>query len=277
MLQSASKGMRRALFGARGFGLDVTGSETSVRKTERANLLEFYNRLVVPNNCVISIFGDVSTERVKAVIQERFGNWKAGAPVQVETGEPLHPEKIIRISEERDKKQGVIVIAFPGVSIHNKDRHALELLQEALSDLGSRLFVRIRENLGLAYYVGAQHFLGLQPGYFALYAGTMPDKLAQVEEEMLNEVRLLRESGLTSEEIRRAKAKLLGQKKIARQDLGGYAVATALDELYGLGYENCDLEDALYEAVTTEEVQDVIRRHLDPTKCVVSTVSPPQP
>ena len=45
-------------------------------------------------------------------------------------------------------------------------------MQEACSDLGSRLFLRIREKLGLAYYVGAQNFLGLVPGYFAFYAGT---------------------------------------------------------------------------------------------------------
>jgi zinc protease len=274
MLQSASKAMRRKLFGARGYGLDVTGSENSVRAANREQLLEFYRRLAIPNNCVISIFGDVSAERVKAAVEAKFGGWRSGAPITVEAGEPLHPTEVIRVSEQRDKKQGVIVIAFPGVSIHNKDRHALELLQEALSDLGSRLFVRIRENLGLAYYVGAQHFLGLQPGYFALYAGTMPEKLAQVEEEILNEVRLLRETGLAAEELKRAKAKLLGQKKIARQDLGGYAVATALDEHYGLGYQNCDQEDALYEAVTLEEVQAVIRRFLDPARCVVSTVSP---
>jgi zinc protease len=274
MLQSASKGMRRALFGARGYGLDVAGSETSVRNTNRAHLLEFFHRVAIPNNCVLSVFGDVTAAQVKAAVEEKFGAWKSGPAVKVEAGEPLHPKEIIRITEQRDKKQGVIVIAFPGVSIHNADRHALELLQEALSDLGSRLFVRIRETLGLAYYVGAQHFLGLQPGYFALYAGTMPEKLALVEEEMLKEVRLLRESGLAPEEIKRAKAKLLGQKKIARQDLGGYAVATALDELYGLGFQNCDLEDELYEAVTPDEVQTVIRKYLDPAKCVISTVSP---
>lgn len=274
MLQSASKGMRRLLFGTRGYGLDVTGSETSVRGVNREHLLNFYRELTVPNNCVVAVFGDITLEKAKAAIEEKFGNWKPGPPIKVEAGEPLHPAEVLRVSESRDKKQGVIVIAFPGVSIHNKDRHALELIQEALSDLGSRLFVRIRENLGLAYYVGAQHFLGLQPGYFALYAGTMPDKLEQVEAEMLNEVALLRESGLTEEELKRAKAKLLGQKKIARQDLGGYAVATALDELYGLGFQNCDLEDAQYEAVTLQEVQEVIRRHLDPAKCVISTVSP---
>jgi len=274
MLQSASKGMRRLLFGSRGYGLDVTGSEKSVRATTREHLLDFHQRLAVPNNCVMAVFGDISAEKVKAAVTEHFGDWKPAAPIKIEAGEPLHPSEILRVSENRDKKQGVIVVAFPGVSIHNGDRHALELLQEALSDLGSRLFVRIRENLGLAYYVGAQHFLGLQPGYFALYAGTTPEKLAVVEEEMLKEVSLLRESGLAEEEIKRAKAKLLGQKKIARQDLGGYAVATALDELYGLGYQNCDQEDALYEAVTLNEVQEVIRRYLDPSKCVISTVSP---
>jgi zinc protease len=277
MLQSASKGMRRKLFGARGYGLDVTGNEKSVRAATRDHLLAFYKRLAVPNNCVISVYGDINAAEARAAIEARFGPWQRAEPIKIEAGEPLQPAEILRVSETRDKKQGVIVLAVPGVSIQSRDRHALELLQEALSDLGSRLFVRIRENLGLAYYVGAQHFLGLQPGYFALYAGTTPENLAQVEEEMLKEIGTLRESGLTAEELKRAKAKLLGQKKIARQDLGGYAVATALDELYGLGYQNCDLEDSLYEAVTLDEVQDVIRRFLTPDRCVISTVSPAAP
>ena len=274
MLQSASKAMRRKLFGPKGYGLDVAGNEASVRRVEREGLLEFYEKLVIPNNSVLSVFGDISAEEVQREIEKTFGAWQPGQPIKIEAEEPLHPEEVVRVSETRDKKQGVIIIAFPGVTIHNPDRHALELVQEALSDLGSRLFVRIRENLGLAYYVGAQHFLGLQPGYFAFYAGTMPEKLEQVEEEMFNEIRTLREHGLTAEELKRAKAKLLGQKKIARQDLGGYAVATALDELYGLGYQNCDQEDALYENVTIEEVHEVIRKHLHPGKCVISTVSP---
>ena len=62
----------------------------------------------------------------------------------------------------------------------------MELLQEACSDLGSRLFLRIREKLGLAYYVGAQNFVGLAPGYFAFYVGTMPEKVDLVEKELLS-------------------------------------------------------------------------------------------
>ena len=103
------------------------------------------------------------------------------------------------------------------------DRYALELIQESCSDLGSRLFLRIREQLGLAYYVGAQNLAGLVPGYFAFYTGTEPAKAAQVETELLKEAELLRTEGLTAEELKRAKAKIIGQKKIARQDLGNLA------------------------------------------------------
>jgi zinc protease len=168
----------------------------------------------------------------------------------------------------------VLVIGFPGVSVHDPDRYALELIQEALSDLGSRLFLRIRENLGLAYYVGAQNFLGLHPGYFAFYAGTTPEKTGLVEFELLKEAESLRVDGLTEVELKRAKAKLIGQKKIARQDLGAYALTNALDELYGLGYSNCDSEDAHYEAVTLEQTKVVAQKYLNPHTCVVAVVKP---
>ena len=165
-------------------------------------------------------------------------------------------------------------MGWPGVTLHDRDRFALEMLQETCSDLGSRLFLRIREKLGLAYYVGAQNFMGLARGCFGFYAGTEPAKAARVEKELLAEAALLRSKGLTAPELRRAKAKLLGQKKIARQDLGGMAMQTALDELYGLGYTNFDTEDAKLEAVTLAEVKAVAKKYLQPDRFVVATVRP---
>ena len=179
-----------------------------------------------------------------------------------------------RIVQTREKKQAVMVIGFPGASLESSDRFALELVQEACSDLGSRLFMRIREKLGLAYYVGAQNFLGLAPGFFAFYVGTEPEKLPLVESELLREAETLREEGLTAEELKRSKAKVIGQKKIARQDIGGLAMTTALDELYGLGYGFIDTEDAKYEAVSLEEVKAAAQKYLRAGAVVVSIVKP---
>ena len=147
-------------------------------------------------------------------------------------------------------------------------------IREACSDLGSRLFTRIREKLGLAYYVGAQNFIGLTPGYFAFYVGTEPDKVALCEKEMLAEAALLHAEGLTAEELKRAKAKIIGQKKIARQDLGGYALSSALDELYGLGFAYSDGDDAKYEAVTLTQVKAAAAKYLKPGAMVISVVKP---
>src|ERR1043166_5449449 len=128
--------------------------------------------------------------------------------------------------------------------------------------------------MGLAYYVGAQHFPGLAPGYFAFYTGTMPEKVGLVEKELLLEAELLRTEGLTEAELKRAKSKIIGQKKISRQDLGHLASTTALDELYGLGYQHIDAEDALYEAITLEQVKAVAQKYLKPDTLVISVVRP---
>ena len=273
LLKSASLAMRRMLFGNIGYGLDSTGMEEAVAKLKAAGLKSFHKKLAAPNNCVLAIYGDVKTAKVKSAVEKLFGRWKSGGKFEHPTSNIQHPTSN-RITEIRDKKQAVIVIGFPGTTMHDEDRFALELIQESCSDLGSRLFLRIREQLGLAYYVGAQHFAGLAPGYFAFYAGTEPSKATQVEQEILKEAGLLRTEGLTAEELKRAKAKLIGQKKIARQDLGHLASTTTLDELYGLGYQRAELDDAKYEAVTLEQIKATAQKYFKPDALVVAVVKP---
>src|SRR5277367_2690643 len=256
LLKSASVAMRRALFGETGYGLDLLGTEESVGKISAADLKSFHRTFTAPNNCVLAIYGDVKTGEVKAAVEKAFASWGMNRSSEFKVqGSELNSLK--RVEETRDKKQAVLVIGFRGTTLFDADRYALELIQESCSDLGSRLFLRVREKLGLAYYVGAQNFLGLAPGYFAFYVGTAPEKLVEVERELLQEAELLRTEGLTAEELARCKAKVIGQRKIARQDLGGLAVTMALDELYGLGYGQIDTEDAHYEAVTLEQIKAV--------------------
>jgi zinc protease len=274
LLQSASRAMRRALFGDSGYGLDALGSEPSVERIQVADLQDFYRTYALPNNCVLAIYGDVKLDHVRATVEQRFGQWKKGPAALAQLPEMSKLQGVRRVGETRDKKQAVLVVGFQGTTLHSTDRYALELLQEACSDLGSRLFLRIREELALAYYVGAQNFIGLAPGYFAFYVGTAPEKAELAEKELLKEAELLRIEGLTDKEVIRAKAKVIGQKKIARQDLGALAMTTALDELYGLGYNHIDSEDALYESVTLQQIKAAAQKYLNPDALVVATIKP---
>jgi zinc protease len=273
LLKSASVAMRRRLFGETGYGLDILGTEEGVTALTAEDLKAHHQKFAVPNNCVLAIYGDVNAADVKATVEKTFGAWKKGADFRPPTSD-LRPPASSRVEETRDKKQAVMVVGFPGTTLHSADRYALEMIQEACSDLGSRLFMRVREQMGLAYYVGAQHFPGLAPGYFAFYVGTMPEKVDLVEKELLREAELLRAEGLTEAELKRAKAKIIGGKKIARQDLGHLASATALDELYGLGFQHLDAEDALYEAVTLDQVKAAAIKYLKPESVVISVIKP---
>jgi zinc protease len=276
LLKSASVAMRQGLFGDTGYGLDALGTEESVGKISTGDLRSFHQKLAVPNNCVLAIYGDVKAGDVRAAVENAFAGWRknpeAEKLIRTSPSSPLTSPK--HVEETRDKKQAVLVIGFTGTTMDSEDRYALDVLQECCSDLGSRLFLRIREQLGLAYYVGAQNLAGLAPGYFAFYTGTEPAKAAQVETELLKEAELLRTEGLTAEELKRAKAKIIGQKKIARQDLGNLASLTALDELYGLGWQRAELDDAKYEAVTLEQVKAAAQKYLKPDGFVVSIVKP---
>jgi zinc protease len=276
LLQSAAQAMRRALFGETGYGLDALGTETSVQSIQVADLQAFHQKLARPNNCVLAIYGDVNTGEVRAAVEKAFATWRPNPALAAGIPQSAFriPDAIQRVTETRDKKQAVLIIGFRGTTLHDPDRYPLELVQEACSDLGSRLFLRIRDQLGLAYYVGAQNFVGLAPGYFAFYVGTAPEKAGLVETELLNQADLLRREGLTPEELKRAKAKIIGQRKIARQDLGSFAMTTALDELYGLGYAHTDTEDALYEAVTLDQVKTVAQKYLKPDALVIAVVKP---
>lgn len=273
LLKSAGVAMRRALFGNSGFGLDPLGAEDTVQRISAADLQAFHQRLALPNNCVLAIYGDIDIAGAKTAVEKIFGDWKRGQTVKPAVSPSSGPASN-RVIESRDKKQAVLVIGFPGSTIHDDDHYALELIHEACSDLGSRLFLRIREQLGLAYYCGSQNFAGVVPGYFAFYTGAEPAKAQLVESELLKEAELLRTEGLTDAELKRARAKIIGQKKIHRQDLGNLASITALDELYGLGFQHSELDDAKFEAVTLDQIKAVAQKYLKPDAFVVSVVSP---
>ncbi len=274
LLTLAGRAMRRGLFGETGYGLDACGTEASVQALGLEQIRAFHRRWSVPENCVLAVYGDVKADEAVAEVMKAFGGWEATG---LATGVPRVPPPLsaaVRLEERVDKKQAVVVLGFRGVDMGDPDRYALELMQEACSDMGSRLFLRIRDELGLAYYVGAQNFVGVAQGYFGFYAGTEPAKVDRVVDEFMAEIGGLRAEGLTAEELKRSKAKIIGQRKIARQDLGGYAMTTALDELYGLGYAHSDGEDEKYAAVTAEDIRRVAAKVLVAGRHVLSVVRP---
>jgi zinc protease len=268
--------MRQALFPQHPYALRSNGSVESVQRLTQKDLLEFRDRYVVAKNGVMYVFGNVKASEVKQLIEQAIGKLKAGTIALTDAKPPVPLGKTESVESRKDKAQGVIVVGFRGASLSSPDRYALELIDEASSDLGSRFFVRIREQMGLAYYVGASQMQGLVPGLFAFYLGTDPQKIEPVKTALLDEIHKLANEGLTPEELARAKKKLIGQQEIANQSNDAFGYHCALDELYGLGFDYYKRLEHDVNAVTLDDIKRVAAKYFRDQPYVLATVRPPE-
>jgi zinc protease len=268
--------MREKLFGKHPYALRNSGRADSVEKITPADLMAFQKDYVVANNGVLAVFGDVKAEEVLKLVEKDFGTMPAGELALSQPPKPLVPNMPIDAVEERKKQQAVVMIGYPGTDVLSPDRTALDLLNEASNDLGSRFFNRIREQLGLAYFVGAGNFLGLAPGSFVFYLGTDPKKVAAVSAEFEDEISALSKDGLTEDELVRAKKKLIGSEAIRNQSNSAFATSVAIDELVGLGFDNYKRRKEQIEAVTLDEIRRVATKYFATPSRVEVIVRPPE-
>jgi len=268
--------MRQALFADHPYALRSNGSPESVEHLSQKDLVVFRDKYLVAKNGVISVFGSVNAAELKQLFERALGSMKPGSLALTEIGPPAPIKKIETVEEKKEKAQAVIMVGYRGVDMFNKDRHALELIDEASSDLGSRFFVRIRDQMGLAYYVGATQMQGLVPGLFAFYLGTDPQKIEPVKTALLDEIQRLAAEGLTPQELMRAKKKSVGQHQIEMQSNDAFGFHCALDELYGLGFDYYKKMDQEVEAVTIEQIKEVASKYFRDQPYVLAAVRPPE-
>jgi zinc protease len=268
--------LRQALFTQHPYALRANGSVDSVQRLTQKDLLEFRDRYVVAKNGVLFVFGDVKAAEVKQLFEQALGGMKPGALALTDAHPAAPLSKSESVESRKDKAQGVIMVGYRGADVFSPDRYALKLIDEASSDLGSRFFIRIREQMGLAYYVGATQMEGLVPGLFAFYLGTDPQKIEPVKTALLDEIGKLASDGLSSEELARAKKKLIGQQEIANQSNDSFGYQCALDELYGLGFNYYKSLQRNVDAVTLDDIKRVAAKYFRDQAYVLATVRPPQ-
>ena len=270
--------MREKLYPNHPYGLRNQGTPETVSKLDRQQLVDFFQKYTVGKNGVLAVYGNVKAAEVKSLVERLFNAMPAGEPALAKPPQPQPLAQDVTAEAHKNKSQAVLMVAFLGADMFSPDRAALELIDDACSDLGSRFFIRIREKMGLAYYVGASQMLGLARGPFAFYLGTSPSKVDAVKTELLDEIQKLAREGLTADELTRAKEKLIGQQEIRNQSEDTFAYMTALDELYGLGFNYYKELNKNVEAVTLDDIKRVANKYFENQPDVLAIVRPePKP
>ncbi|MFP6874557.1 MAG: pitrilysin family protein [Verrucomicrobiales bacterium] len=265
---------RNAMFGNHPYGRMRLGESDTVSSMNADCLRDFHIRYAVARNGAVSICGNIGISHARDLAEEYFGRLHPGERAFESVEEVQWPNSRQMLTEQREKEQAVVVIALPGIDFFSPDRAALNIIEEVLGGMDGRLFMRIREELGLAYYTGTTELTGIAGGMLIFYAGTRPDSAQRVEQELLNELSKLAEEGISNEELKRAKRVYAGKHCIAKQSHDARAQEAALNMLYGLGVDHGELLLAQVHELDRQEVGAVAEKYLRSTSMVQVKVLP---
>lgn len=264
----------RALWPQHPYGYSILGTRETVGALSAADLRRLHDDAYFPANCVIASAGNVEHEVLLAAL-EREG-WFGGEdrPARKAVGAEPAQRGVIR-TEERDTTQSHIVLGTDTFSIGDPRRFAMSILVNALGGgMSSRLFQRVREELGLAYAVYAYNQFHQGTGQLGIYVGTRPGSAEAALEAIQQELRRMAGQGLDEAELLVGKRQLQGQLMLALESPGARMSRLANFTLHREPYRTLDTIIQEIEAVPAAQVAAVAAEFLDPARQTVQMLGP---
>lgn len=262
-----------AMYPGHPYRFPTIGTPKSVTAFDRAALVSYWERYARPHDAVLAVVGDVDPDRFVERLSEKLGDWGARGDAELPARtRPPAPSRAREAVLEKNKNQVHVVVGFPGLDIRDPDAPALQVLSQILAGQGGRLFLELRDRQSLAYSVTAFSIEGIDPGVFAVYIASAPEKLEDARNGLISELRKVVEQPVSAEELTRARNFLIGSHAVALQRFGTQASQLSLDELYGLGATHHLGYAERIDAVKLEDLVRVARRliHIDrPTIAIV--------
>jgi zinc protease len=267
-LHAAFRTLRHAAFGGNGYGLDALGSPASLAALDRQALATHHARHFNTANVTLAVAGDFESMRLLDILAEQGDSLPGGQPWPVPAatrGGGMHTVHL-------PKRQAVLAIGFPGATVSSPERHALAMIQEHASDMAGPLFSRIREDLGLAYQVGATQFLGYDAGLFTFFLATAPEQTDFARHELLAEIGKIATHGIPGDAFERVRATLLSGLALQQQSPSHCARHAALDLLFGHPADEHLRLAAIYQALTPQQVRETASRVFTATPTSVTVL-----
>ncbi len=264
--QVAMKAFNQLVFHDHPYRWPVHGTEETLPKITLSDVQNFYVKEYLPNQVILAVVGDVSAEQATALVQSTFGMWKKGNPPARTVKKPAAIEKKAVQLIEKDLTQSTIVLGHGGISRTNPDFYAVTVMNHILGAGGfsSRLMDSIRDKQGLAYGIMSHYDARSMPGSFWVNLQTRTEATNQAITGVLAEIKAIRESPVTDQELAEAKSFLMGSFPLRLDSTAKLAQVLAQVEYYGLGFEYFTQYPNWIERVTKEDVQRVAKQYLDP-------------
>ena len=260
-----SRALARLLYPGHPYAHPVAGTIESVGKLTRAQVVEFHRARYRPDATVIAVVGDVTADEVRQSLEKRLSGWSA--PPGPQPTVPMAPSSPPVVSERiaRELTQATVFLGRPGVRQDHPDYFALLVANYILGGgSASRLYTRVREDAGLAYYVGSSLAPGRYGAGYTVSLQTRVDGVTEAVRLVKGELARMGRGPVEERELELAKAYLIGSFPLRLDTSGKVAeMLTAIEE-YGLGLDYPDHFKAQVAKVTRADVERVAKIYMDP-------------
>jgi zinc protease len=269
----ARKLARKKFFGPHPLALDDHGDIAGVKALTPAALAALWRRLCVAPYVVLAVAGDFDPKKLLPKLKAFLGRIPRGS-APISTAKFAGAASVGDFIETQPREQAVVLQAFPGPRAHAADFYVSEVADEIFSGMASRLFERVREEKGLAYFVRSARVTGLDAGMFYFYAGTQPGKEGEVLAEIEAEIARVAAGGVEPVELARCRARLKAGRRQAMQTNSSRAMQAGLNALQGQPINDWRNYDARIDAVTAADLAAFASRYFTRTQRTQLVVRP---
>jgi zinc protease len=261
------------MFGDHPYGRDPYGDEEHIGKLSQKSVQQIFRQ---QSGLTLVASGAIEPNELRDSLEKQLGALKIQGGAGLKTYPIHYPAKDVRGFIESKKQQSHIVYGFPGLTLKDPERYALQVMQAVLAGQGGRLFIELRDKASLAYSVSPMRMEGLEGGYFGAYIGCSPEKSATALKMMKIEFDKLVSVLIGEDEMDRARRYLIGKHDIELQRNSNITSSILFDHIYGIDFlETYKFGDKI-RAVTASQVQRLAKSIFE-KPAVISLVGPSAP
>ena len=255
-------------------GRDVAGTPETVQSIPHQQIVDYHRRQYTAHNAVISVAGAVEPDAVADSIKDITTEWEQASPGSWVPSIPFDPKnKRIHVRTKKTE-QANVMIGIPGVHATHIDRYTIGLLASALGDgMSSRLFLKIREELGLAYDVSAYTSNFQDTGSFSIYLGVDPRNVLPAVRACLDELSHIR-TGITHTELTKVREHIKGRMLLGMEDTRSVSSWHGAQTLLLGQSRSIDEVVAELDAITEEDLSRVANSLIQDDRLHLAVVGP---
>jgi len=250
------------------------GYVETIQSIARKDLREFHRKYYGPRGMVIAIVGAIEPRKALDLAEKYLGGWRVlnQSAAQIPPVKPVL--KTLRHHHViADKSQSDIVIGMFAPRRADADFFPASLGNSILGRFGmmGRIGASVREKAGLAYSASSSLHAGMTIGTWEINAGVNPKNLEKAIDLILKELKKFAARGVTKEELAENQANYIGRLPLSLESNGGVAGALLNIERHQLGLDYYPRYESFIRAVTREQILEVARKYINPSRLVIST------